>query len=128
MIISNKDYCNFQGKILKDIDNSIYKDASRCKFSDNLDGCVDIQLYKLVTDYNNLSEKVEEKRRILLIINDSGSIIERLQSLVESLKKTLKLREKLSKKMYKQREKDAVEIDNAEKDKNMLIYIIKINT
>ena len=135
LIISNKDYCNFQGKILKDIDNSIYKDANRCKFSDNLDGCIDIQLYKLVTDYNNLSEKVEEKRRILLIINDSGSIIERLQSLVESLKKTLKLREKLSKKMYKQREKDAVEIDNAEKDREYADlynkidkYLTKINT
>ena len=135
LVKDNMDYCNLQGKLLSDIDNSIYRDASRCKFTEDLDACVDIELHKMITEHNSLSERVEEKERILLIIKDSGSILDRLQNMVADLKRTLKLNEKLNKKIYLQRDAEAVEVKAVEADREhqdlynkIDRYLTKINT
>ena len=135
LVKDNVDYCNLQGKLLSDIDNSIYRDSSRCKFTEDLDACVDIQLHKMITEHNKLNEKVEEKERIMLIIKDSSSILDRLQNMVTDLKRNLKLDEKLNKKIYLQREAEAVEIQADEVDREhqdlynkIDRYLTKINT
>lgn len=135
LVKDNMDYCNLQGKLLSDIDNSIYRDSSRCKFTEDLDACVDIELHKMVTEHNKLSEKVEEKERIMLIIRDSSSILDRLQKMVAELKRNLKLNEKLNKKLYLQREAEAAEIQADETDREHMDlynkidrYLTKINT
>jgi hypothetical protein len=135
LIKDNMDYCNFQGKLLSDIDNSIYRDSSRCKFTEDLDACVDIDLHKMITEHNILSERVEEKERILLIIKDSTSILDRLEKMVGELKKNLRLNEKLNKKIYLQRDTEAAEIkenEDAREHQDLYNkidrYLTKINT
>ena len=41
----------------------------------------------MITEHNKLSEK-EEKERIMLIIKDSSSILDRLQKVVSTLKES----------------------------------------
>ena len=135
LVKDNMDYCNLQGKLLEELDNSIYRDSSRCKYSEDLDACVDIELHQMITRHNYLSEKAEEKSRILLIIKDSNSILDRLEKMVVELKRVLKLTEKLNKKIYIQRQEEAQEIEEQEVDREhqdlynkIDRYLTKINT
>ena len=90
----------------------------------------------MITRHNYLSEKAEEKSRILLIIKDSNSILDRLEKMVVELKRVLKLTEKLNKKIYIQRqEEEAQEIEEQEVDREhqdlynkIDRYLTKINT
>ena len=115
--------CNLQGKLLEELDNSIYRDSSRCKYAEDLDACVDIELHQMITRHNYLSEKAEEKSRILLIIKDSNSILDRLEKMVVELKRVLKLTEKLNKKIYIQRQEEP-KIE--EQEETELPFIIKL--
>ena len=135
LIESNLDYCNFQASLLKDLDSSIYKDGNRCKFQKDIETCIDIKLFTMIKEYNEKNEKFLEKKRILLLIQNSGSILQRLETMVETLKKNLKLNEKLNEKLYLQRKAVEKEIkkdrENAEYTdlyNKIDKYLTKINT
>jgi hypothetical protein len=134
LITSNLDYCNFQASLLKDLDSSIYKDSNRCKFQEDIQTCIDIKLFTAIKNYNEKNEKFLEKKRILLLIENSGTMLQRLEDMVVTLKKNLKLNEKLNEKLYLKRETVAEEIKKgqAEAEYSDLYnkidkYLVKIN-
>jgi len=113
IIKSSEDFCNQQGKNLEDLNNDIIFDPHRCRYSEEMNLCMDTQLVSKYTEMNTLLSKIEEVTTLLTIYSEGAkNYMELLENLNKELKETLLLVTKLKEKTDKYLTKAYEEVIN----------------